>query len=273
MSNLKGNLQSISLTDVLQLLHVNKKAGLLQVNGEKVNGVLYISNGEVVHAETRTTKGEAAAFEILEWEKGDFEFLASKVSSQQSIRRTVPDLLMEAARTSDSRRRLKSLFPNLDAVPVPSAQEPELTAGLKLYTEDRKIIPFFDGYRTFREIMMVAETNEVGVLQAASLLKDAGRLETLVTDVGVTVGLLKTGFFKKADHLELSPMVESIWKGMAPYARTTIQNVRLIWPGGPAVEPVKFNKDLNERILALPKDLLEAYGLYEGQTITVRPAP
>ena len=48
MSNLKGNLQSISLTDVLQLLHVNKKAGLLQVHGEKVNGVMYINNGEVV---------------------------------------------------------------------------------------------------------------------------------------------------------------------------------------------------------------------------------
>jgi len=273
MSNLKGNLQSISLTDVLQLLHVNKKAGLLQVNGEKVNGVLYISNGEVIHAETRSTKGEVAAFDILEWEKGDFEFLASKVTAQQSIRRTVPDLLMEAARTSDSRRRLKRLFPNMDAVPCPTLQEPALTAGLKLYSEDKKIIPFFDCYRTFREVMAVAETNEVGVLQSASILKDAGRLEVLITDVGVTVGVLKTGFFKKADHLELSPMVESIWRGMAPYAKGPIENIRILWPGGPAVEPVKFNKDLNERTLAIPKDLIEAWGLHEGQTVSVQPDP
>jgi hypothetical protein len=273
MSNLKGNLQSISLTDVLQLLHVNKKAGLLQVNGDKATGVLYISNGEVIHAETRTTKGEAAAFDILEWEKGEFEFLASKVPAQQSIRRTVPDLLMEAARTSDSRRRLKSLFPNMDAVPCPTLPFDQLIAGLKLYSEDKKILPFFDGYRTFKEVMAVAETNEVGVLQAASILRDAGRLEVIITDVGVTVGVLKSGFFKKASHLELSTAVEGIWRGMAPYTTRPIDSVRIIWPGGPAVEGVKFNKDLNERTLAIPKDLIDSWGLHEGQNLTVRPAP
>ena len=42
MTNLRGNLESISLTDVAQLLHVNRKTGLLQVSSGKVSGVEYV---------------------------------------------------------------------------------------------------------------------------------------------------------------------------------------------------------------------------------------
>ena len=67
MSNLRGALESISLTDVAQLLHVNRKTGMLQVSSGKISGVLYFSSGEVIHAETLSARGEVAAFEILEW--------------------------------------------------------------------------------------------------------------------------------------------------------------------------------------------------------------
>ena len=120
MSNLKGNLQSISLTDVLQLLHVNKKAGLLQVNGDKATGVLYISNGEVIHAETRTTKGEAAAFDILEWEKGEFEFLASKVPAQPSLFANEPvSPASKIARKVQTVSSVKKLWSGEESPPPP----------------------------------------------------------------------------------------------------------------------------------------------------------
>ncbi|HLP30698.1 MAG TPA: DUF4388 domain-containing protein, partial [Geothrix sp.] len=91
MSNLRGTLESISLTDVAQLLHVNRKTGMLQVSSGKVSGVLYFSMGEVIHAETLSSRGESAAFEILEWITGHFEFLTTQVQVQATIRRTVPD--------------------------------------------------------------------------------------------------------------------------------------------------------------------------------------
>jgi len=50
MSTLRGNLQSISLMDVVQLLNVNRKTGKLMVNQGKMSGVLYVQNGDVVIA-------------------------------------------------------------------------------------------------------------------------------------------------------------------------------------------------------------------------------
>lgn len=273
MSNLRGNLQSISLTDVAQLLHVNKKTGLLKVNSGKIAGTLYVVNGEVIHAETVLCKGEAAAFEILEWERGEFEFVAMKVQSPNSIRRSVPDLLMESARTSDSRKRLRSLFPNLKAVPWTPLQGDALLQGLKIYAEDRKIIPFFDGFRDFLDVMATTEQNEVAVLQAASILLDAGRLKLFEPEVQATIGLMKTGLFKKGDHLEAPISMADAWKRLDPYASHPITNLRVMWPHGPAVERVQFVTGMNDYTLAIPKDLLGAWGLFEGDVVQVRPAP
>lgn len=272
MSNLKGSLESISLMDVAQLLHVNRKTGILQVSSGKVSGVLYFSGGEVIHAETLAQRGEMAAFEILEWVSGTFEFLSTQVQVPASIRRTVPDLLMDSARLSDSRKRLHTLFPHLTAVPWPTLPLAKLTEGIKLFTEDRRVIPFFDGYRDFQDVMKASGQNDVAVLQAASILKDAGRLEVLEPDAHVTVVAMKSSLFKKGDHLELPTVMEGWWTALGPYAHG-VKNLRVIWPEGPAVERVEFVPGLMEHLLSIPRELMQAWHLAEGSHVKVRPAP
>jgi len=273
MSNLRGNLQSISLTDVVQLLNVNRKTGKLYVINGKHTGTLYVLNGEVVHAETPQTVGESAAFEVLEWDKGEFEFAATKFKAPTSIRRSSQDLLMESARTADSRKRFRSIFPNLHAVPWPVLREPQLTQGLKLFPEDRKVLPFLDGYRDFSEVVSVSDMSEITVLQTCLSLKEAGRLQVLEPSITVSATPLKTGFFRKADHVELSKTVESVWKMMGPYRTEPIRNVRIIWPDGPAVEPVQFVSGVDDQSLCVPKELMQSWNLPEGIFVSVRPAP
>jgi hypothetical protein len=272
MSNLRGALDSISLTDVAQLLHVNRKTGMLQVNCGKVSGVLYFSNGEVIHAETVSSQGEAAAFEILEWVAGRFEFLTTHVQVPATIRRTVPDLLMDSARIHDSRKRLSSIFPRLTAVPWPTLSAPQLLEGLKLFVEERRIVPYFDGYRDFQEVMAVSGQNDVAVLQAASILKAAGRLEILEPDAHLRVTTLKSGLFKKGDHLELPKVVEGWWIALGPY-QGGIKNVRMVSPKGTTVERVEFVTGLADKLVAIPKEFMQAWGLTEGSHVKLRPAP
>lgn len=272
MSNLRGTLESISLTDVAQLLHVNHKTGMLQVSSGRVSGVLYFSRGEVIHAETSAASGEPAAFEILEWVSGQFEFLTTQVQVPPTIRRTVTDLLMDSARIQDSRKRLYTIFPRLTAVPWPTLSAPQLLEGLKLFAEERRVLPYFDGYRDFQEIMAASGQHDVAVLQAASILKDAGRLEVLEPDAHVAVSLLKTGLFKKGDHLELPKSMEGWWSVVGPY-RHGVHNLRVIWPKGPAVERVEFVPGLPEKQVAIPRELMQAWGLVEGNHVKVRPAP
>lgn len=272
MSNLRGTLESISLTDVVQLLHVNRKTGMLQVGSGKTSGVLYFSSGEIIHAESLSTRGELAAFEILEWTTGRFEFLTTQVQTPATIRRTVPDLLMDSARLQDSRKRLNTIFPSLTLVPWPTLPTPQLLEGIKLFAEERRILPFFDGFRDFQDVMAASGQHDVAVLQAAAILKDAGRLQVLEPDEDVTIVLLKTGLFKKADHLELPKAMEARWGQLGPY-RQNIRNLRVIWPKGPAVERVEFVPGLVDKQVAIPRELMQAWGLTEGTHVKVRPAP
>jgi hypothetical protein len=273
MSTLRGSLQSLSLMDVLQLLHINRKTGKLHVIQGKRTGTLFVLNGEVIHAETPQTSGESAAFEVLEWDKGEFEFVATQFKVSTSIHRSVQDLLMEAARTSDSRRRLRSIFQNLHAVPWPRLNGTKLTQGLKLFPEDAKVIPFLDGYRDFLEVIAASEQSEVSVLQTCLLLKEAGRLQVLEPAVTLSVIPMKGGFFKRADHVALSRTVASVWSYMGPYKLDPIRNVRIIGPEGPAIQPVKFMDDLEDQTVCIPKELMQAWGLPEGIFVSIRPAP
>ncbi len=272
MSNLRGTLDSISLLDVAQLLNANRKTGMLQVSCGRASGVLYFSSGNVIHAETLSAQGELAAFEILEWASGQFEFLTTQVQSPVSIRRTVPDLLMDSVRLQDSRRRLNTIFPNMNAVPWPTLPSPQLFEGLKLFAEDRKIMPLFDGYRDFLDVMGASGHHDVAVRQAASLLLDAGRLEVLDPTVCVRLVQLKGGLFRKARHLELPKSMETSWTAMGPYQRG-VQHLRILWPKGPAVERVEFQLGLPDLEMAVPRELMQAWGLSEGSLVNVRPAP
>jgi len=271
MSTLRGSLQSISLMDVIQLLNVNRKTGKLLVSQDKATGVLYVLNGDVVHGETAQVLGESAAFEILEWDRGEFEFITTKFKAPTTIRRSVPDLLMEAARTVDSRKHLRGIFPSLQVVPWPLQFEPGLTAGLRIFQEDRRCLPFLDGYRTFLEVMNASELSEVSVLQACAQLKDAGRLKILEPNATVAAATMKGGLFWKNEHVELSKVHEARWQGMGPYG--PVASVRLVWPEGPAVAPVKFVKGLADQTIGIPKELMQSWGLTEGSNLTVRPAP
>lgn len=230
MSTLRGKLQSISLVDVLQLLHANRKTGELLVSRGKVNGVLDVQNGEVVHAETAKAQGESAAFDILEWDQGGFEFITIAVKAPATIKRSVPDLLMEAARTTDSRKHLSGIFPDLNLVPWTSLKEPMLTRDLRIFPEDRPVLGFLDGYRTFMEIINDSGLGDVAVLQVCATLQAAGRLTVLKPTVSVAVAAARTGFFKKAEHVKVAKIHEAHWLAMGPYGANPIGHLRIVWP-------------------------------------------
>ncbi len=272
MSNLQGLLQSIGLVDVLQLLHMNRKTGQLRVQNGRFSGVFHVSNGDVVHAESGLSIGEAAAFELMTWDRGEFEFVACPVKPVGSIRRSVPDLLMESARTLDTRRRLRGYFPTLEAVPWTYLPDPVLTAGLNLSSEARQVIPHFDGYHDFHQVMAATQQNEVAVLEAAFALLEAGRLQTFEPAVPLIIGILKPRLFGKADHVEVGAIHESRWRGLQPYSHGLIAQARIQWRGGVAQEAVRFNADLSDGVIAVPEAFLQSWGVGPAGSVVVRPA-
>ena len=69
-----------------------------------------------------------------------------------------------------------------------------------------------------------------------------------------------------------SPWPQHQPMAMGPYQRG-VQHLRVLWPNGPAVERVEFQLGLPDLEMAVPRELMQAWGLSEGSLVNVRPAP
>ena len=108
-TGISGKLQEMSLADVVQLLSQQRKSGSLKIRsgpgrGEE-RGVIYLASGEVVDARCADLTGENAFYKLAELEDGTFKFANEELRSARTITRKTPNLLMEAMRLKDERRR------------------------------------------------------------------------------------------------------------------------------------------------------------------------
>jgi hypothetical protein len=160
----------------------------------------------------------------------------------------------------------------MSVIPWPTLPAPQLLQGIKLFTEERQILPYFDGYRDFADVMQASGHHDVAVLQAAAILNDAGRLLLFEPEATLTVTPLKSGLFKKGDHVEAPKSLEARWIAMEPYAKG-VRYLRMGSPKGPWVERVEFVSGLGDQQVAVPREFMQAWDLAEGSHVTARPAP
>ena len=97
-----GMVRGIGLNSILQLLNWEKKSCTLTVKSEAGMGLLYLKNGEVVHAAYHADEGLPAAYVILVWDKPDIEFVET-CRVEQTIDLPLTELLMNAAMITDHR--------------------------------------------------------------------------------------------------------------------------------------------------------------------------
>jgi CheY-like chemotaxis protein len=97
-----GMVRGIGLNSLLQLLNWEKKSCTLTVKSEAGMGLLYLKQGEVVHAAYRSEEGLPAAYEILTWDRPDIEFVET-CRVEPTIELPLTELLMNAAMVFDHR--------------------------------------------------------------------------------------------------------------------------------------------------------------------------
>ncbi len=97
-----GTLKNIQLPDLIQMCCLASITITVKVAKENREGLVYIQDGEIVHAESADgLRGEEAFYEMLCWETGSFETLGSGIVPRTSIEKSWQSLLMEAARRID----------------------------------------------------------------------------------------------------------------------------------------------------------------------------
>jgi CheY-like chemotaxis protein/CRP-like cAMP-binding protein len=101
-SEFSGNLHSMSFSDVIQLLQVGRKTGVLHLGMGGGKAVIGIEKGEVRYASiTGGTSGEDAFYQLAGWRSASFSFSTQPLQEATTIQTPTMSILMEAMRRVD----------------------------------------------------------------------------------------------------------------------------------------------------------------------------
>jgi CheY-like chemotaxis protein len=99
----RGKVFDVQLTDIIQMNCLGRLTTALMITREGEKGVIYFSEGEVVHAECGEARGTEAFYRIMGWEEGDFISNMGVPSPVQTIDQSWEHLLVESVRRSDEK--------------------------------------------------------------------------------------------------------------------------------------------------------------------------
>ncbi len=98
---LKGELQEISLVDLIQVTCSDKTQAHLSVQGKEGEASIFFDGGEIVHAELGPHQGKKALFKVLSWEAGSFELEKNVAAPARTLNAGSMELLMAAMESID----------------------------------------------------------------------------------------------------------------------------------------------------------------------------
>ena len=98
-----GELKDLSIVELVQMLNLNKKSGVLKIDGQG-KGEIYLKDGQLIGAKTESQEGEEAVYELVAFEKGTFNFEVSDEEYPNNVTNGTMNVIMEACRIMDEKR-------------------------------------------------------------------------------------------------------------------------------------------------------------------------
>jgi len=180
--HLEGDLAQMPLPDLLQILAMNRKAGLLRLDRNGERGEIAISAGQPVAARVGAALGEKAFFRLLARQGGKFSFQAGPVpgpvpdggSAQGAgrITRRLEELLLEGIRQADELSRIEGSLPPFGDVLSLSSPGAPIPRGLQPVTEE--VMRLLEVPRSFAGLLDLATASDLEAARAVVALLDQG---------------------------------------------------------------------------------------------------
>ncbi len=184
---LQGTFDVLDFTEVLQLLARQQLTGRLHVRSRSYGANLFLEDGLLVGADQSEHQPAATAgdvrgrieevcFEMLEAERGSFEFHPGKPSSLPVGERHQPEsVITEARRRLEEWHELQEIIPSLDLQPrlVLDLSQAEVTLDKQRW----RMLTAIDGRRNLRAIGRVLNLSDFDVCRLVRSLIDDGVVE------------------------------------------------------------------------------------------------
>ena len=145
----QGSLAELPLTDILQLVAVSAKTGVLTLRNADSSGEIHVDKGRIIHATFGALAGEQAFFELARWQAGSFNFVQDAAVAPQSIVTSNTTLLLEAARQIDEWKLLAKKIGSTRMVPVFA---PRAASSVSLTAQEWAVVSRVDERRNIEEI-------------------------------------------------------------------------------------------------------------------------
>lgn len=145
----QGSLVELPLTDVLQLVAVSSKTGVLTIRNGGGRGEIHLHSGQIVHATAGTLAGEQAFFELARWLAGEFDFAQGAPTSTRTIETSNTNLFLEAARQIDE---WKLLAKRIGSTRMVLVFEPNASSKISLSSHEWAVVSRVDERRNIEEI-------------------------------------------------------------------------------------------------------------------------
>jgi CheY-like chemotaxis protein len=115
----RGVLRRVGLQDVLQMECLSRNSAVLEIKTKQIHGLIYIEEGQIVHAETGQRSGDEAFNYLMTLSGGEFNLKPFSAPPQKTIEGQWEFLLMEAARKRDEENGPAEQPPSAQDLPDP----------------------------------------------------------------------------------------------------------------------------------------------------------
>ena len=111
-----GTFEDLSFAEVLQLLNLGRKTGMLTVRNGQQEAIVHLRDGEVVDAVADMIEGPNVIFRLLGWRQGEFEFARTAKAVKRSIHMGTEALILEGMKRIDEWQQIEKEFDDLHVV-------------------------------------------------------------------------------------------------------------------------------------------------------------
>jgi CheY-like chemotaxis protein len=183
VQEIRGNLQQMALVDLLQLLTMNRRSGVLMITTTSGAGEVRLAEGEVIDAVFRRLEGEKALYRLFGEREGHFSFTPGEAAKLRRIESaTTSRLLMEGMRQVDEiERRRRDLAPSGEALlleDTPSGDRAPSRAGISGAIA-RELATLLQVPRSIEELLDEIGAPDLAILEALTQMAAARRVRRI----------------------------------------------------------------------------------------------
>jgi DNA-binding response OmpR family regulator len=169
---LSGHTSHLAMADLLQLLSLNGKTGVLRLEREE-QGRIYFRNGKIIDARLGQARGLKALYRLLGWQEAHFELEPLEdAGSEETIQESTQGVIMEGFTHLDEVEHLRERLP---------AQGERLCAAAparEVADEERQVLAAIGGGCTLGELLDRLPLPDLRIMEAVLALRERGLVES-----------------------------------------------------------------------------------------------